>query len=154
VELIPELDWNLFVSGFMSTHRSLPASLFASEIKFSTSRSSGPGGQNVNKVESKVTLQFDIQSSQVLTDEEKQVLLKKLTTQITREGVLMLSAQENRSQLKNKEAVVSKFEKLMARAFVRRKSRKATKPTKGSVRNRIKNKKQHSEKKQWRQKPQ
>jgi ribosome-associated protein len=137
----------------MSIHRSLPASFFGSEIKFSTSRSSGPGGQNVNKVESKVTLQFDIPGSHVLTDEEKQVLLKKLTNQITKEGVLVLSAQESRSQLKNKEAVVSKFEQLIARAFVRRKTRKATKPTKGSVRNRIKTKKQHSEKKKWRQKP-
>jgi ribosome-associated protein len=122
-------------------------------MKFSTSRSSGPGGQNVNKVESKVTLQFDIPGSHVLTDEEKQVLLKKLTNQITKEGILVLSAQESRSQLKNKEAVVSKFEQLIARAFVRRKARKATKPTKGSVRNRIKTKKQHSEKKKWRQKP-
>jgi ribosome-associated protein len=104
-------------------------------------------------VESKVTLQFDIPNSLVLTEEEKQVLLKKLGSQITKDGVLAISAQESRSQLKNKESVLAKFEKLVSRAFIRKKARKATKPTKGSVRDRIKSKKQRSEKKKWRQKP-
>jgi ribosome-associated protein len=123
------------------------------ELVFTTSRSSGPGGQNVNKVNSKVTLQFDIGKSQALTAEEKELLLKKLAPQITKDGLLLVSAQDSRSQLQNKEAVVVKFKKLLATALKKKRVRKATKPTKGSVQSRIQKKKQHSEKKKWRQKP-
>lgn len=137
----------------MAHHRTLPASLFGNELVFSTSRSSGPGGQNVNKVNSKVTLQFDIGKSFVLTSEEKEVLFKKLSTHLTKDCVLILAAQDSRSQFQNKETVIRKFEKLLVRAFVKKKARRATKPSKGSVQNRIKKKKQHAEKKKWRQKP-
>jgi ribosome-associated protein len=122
------------------------------ELNFSVSRSSGPGGQSVNKVNSKVTLKFDVMKSLVLTGEEKEVILKKLAIKLTTEGVLVLTAQENRSQLANKESVMLKFEKLLVKAFEKSKTRKPTKPTKGAVQKRIKNKKQQSEKKQWRQK--
>jgi ribosome-associated protein len=122
------------------------------ELSFSVSRSSGPGGQNVNKVNSKVTIKFDVLNSQVLTAEEKEVLLKKLSTKLTVDGVLILTAQESRSQLENKAAALLKFETLLTKAFEKRKARKPTKPSKGSVQKRIKSKKQHSEKKQWRQK--
>lgn len=122
------------------------------ELNFSVSRSSGPGGQNVNKVNSKVTLKFDVVNSQVLAPDEKEIILKKLATKLTTEGVLVLTAQENRSQLDNKKAAILKFEHLLTKAFEKKKARKATKPSKGAVQKRINKKKQHSEKKQWRQK--
>ena len=132
--------------------RIILATTLGNEIIFSASRSSGAGGQNVNKVNTKVTLKFDVKNSQHLTEEEKEILLKKLSTRLTNDGVLILSSQEKRSQLQNKEAVISKFEKIIAKAFEKKKARKATKPSKGAVQERIKEKKQRSEKKQWRQK--
>jgi ribosome-associated protein len=137
----------------VATHRIITASLLGNEIAFTTSRSSGPGGQNVNKVNSKVTLRFDIAGSAVLSQEEKDILLKKMASRLTTEGVLILSAQDKRSQFQNKEEVIAKFEALMAKAFQKKKARKATKPSKTAVHKRIQNKKQHSEKKKWRQKP-
>jgi len=121
------------------------------ELVFTTARSSGPGGQNVNKVNSKVMLKFDVTNSLLLSDEQKQVLLKKLASKITREGILTLTAQDKRSQLENKEAVIQKFNQLLTKAFTPTKKRKATKPTKASKQARMKSKKQHSEKKKWRQ---
>ena len=132
--------------------RIILASTLGNEIIFSASRSSGAGGQNVNKVNTKVTLKFDVKNSQHLNEEEKETILKKLSTRLTNEGVLILSSQEKRSQLQNKEAVISKFEKFIAKAFEKKKARRATKPSKGAVQKRIKEKKQRSEKKQWRQK--
>jgi len=132
--------------------RIILASTLGNEIIFSASRSSGAGGQNVNKVNTKVTLKFDVKNSQHLTAEEKEILLKKLSTRLTNDGVLILSSQEKRSQLQNKEAVILKFEKIIAKAFEKKKARRATKPSKGAVQERIKQKKQRSEKKQWRQK--
>lgn len=129
------------------------AATLGKEITFSTSRSSGPGGQNVNKVNTKVTLKFDVLQSQVLTDEEKEILKTKLSSRLTNDGVLILSSQDKRSQLENKENVILKFDKIIAKAFEKRKARKATKPSKGAVQSRIKKKKEHSEKKKWRQKP-
>lgn len=136
----------------MTAQRKITADLLGNELVFTTSRSSGPGGQNVNKVNSRVTLQWDVGKSVVLTSEEKNILFQKLSSKLTREGVLMLNAQDNRSQLQNKEAVIEKFEKLVAKAFEKRKVRKASKPSKSSIQNRIKKKKEHSEKKQWRRK--
>jgi ribosome-associated protein len=122
------------------------------ELSFSVSRSGGPGGQNVNKVNSKVTIKFDVINSQVLTPEEKEIIKKKLSTKLTKEGILVLTSQESRSQLENKEEVLKKFEALIIRAFIKQKSRKPTKPSKGAVQRRIKSKKQLSEKKEWRRK--
>ncbi len=132
--------------------RIILASTLGNEIVFSASRSSGAGGQNVNKVNTKVTLKFDVKNSQHLTEEEKEIILKKLSTRLTNDGVLILTSQEKRSQLQNKEDVVLKLEKILAKAFEKKKARKATKPSKGAVQERIKEKKQRSEKKQWRQK--
>lgn len=120
------------------------------ELVFSTSRSSGPGGQNVNKVNTKVTLRFDVAGSAVLTDEEKQIISAKLATRITTEGILVLVSQDKRSQLDNKAAVREKFAKLITKAFEKKKARKATKPSKASVKERIETKKRHAEKKKWR----
>ena len=134
------------------TTRRVTASLLGSELQFSASRGSGPGGQNVNKVNSKITLKLDIAGSQILTEDEKQVLMSKLASKLSVEGVLTLAAQDKRSQLQNKEEVRMKLDKILAKAFEKKKVRKATKPSKGSVRERIKNKKERSEKKQSRQK--
>lgn len=132
--------------------RQVTASMLAHELEFTTSRSSGPGGQNVNKVNSKVTLKFDVTQSQVLTPDEKELLIQKLSSRLTNEGVLILSAQDKRSQLDNKQAVVAKFDKLIAKAFEPKKKRKPTRPSKASVRKRIEGKKLQSEKKKWRRK--
>ena len=125
----------------------------AGELRFTASRSDGPGGQNVNKVNSKITLKFDVVHSSLLSAEEKETIVKRLGSQLTKDGVLVLTAQESRSQLANKETVVVKLENLLQRAFEKRKVRKRTKPSKGSVQERIQMKKKLSEKKKWRQKP-
>jgi ribosome-associated protein len=136
----------------MTRQRPITAALLGNELVFTTSRSSGPGGQNVNKVNTKVTVKFDVERSQVLTPEEREVIFRKLHSKITTEGVLMISSQESRSQLQNKEAVIARLETLLTKAFEKKKVRKATKPSKGAVQKRIKKKKQHAEKKQWRKK--
>lgn len=136
----------------MTAHRSITPELLRDELVFTTSRSSGPGGQNVNKVNTKVTLKFDIPNSPVLSEDEKQTLLQKLAARVTTDGVLMLTSQDKRSQLQNKEAVIIKLKKLLEKAFERKKARKSTKPSKASVQKRIKAKKEHAEKKKWRQK--
>jgi ribosome-associated protein len=122
------------------------------ELMFSTSRSSGPGGQNVNKVNSKVTIRFDVQKSSILNETEKALLLRKLAQKLTTEGVLVISSQDNRSQLENKEAVLAKLDGILKKAFEKKKKRKKTKPSKAAVEKRIGQKKKDSEKKKWRQK--
>lgn len=122
------------------------------EFVFTASRSSGPGGQNVNKVNTKVTLKWDVLNSDVLSDEQKQFLLGKLKTKITTEGVLVLSSQDKRSQIQNKEDVVNKLNRLLVKAFTIQKKRKPTKPTKASKARRKDAKKKHGEKKEWRKK--
>ena len=122
------------------------------ELTFTTSRSSGPGGQNVNKVNSKVTLKWDVARSFILKPEQREMIFKKLAPRITTEGILMITSQEKRSQFENKEAALLKLDQLLIKAFRIAKVRKATKPTKAAKQKRIKRKKHHSEKKQWRQK--
>jgi ribosome-associated protein len=135
------------------TQRRITDQLLGNELEFTTSRSSGPGGQNVNKVNSKVTLRFDIRNSLVLTDDEKAILSHKLKSRMTIDGVLLLSSQDKRSQLQNKEEVILKLEHLIAKAFEKKKPRKATKQSKAAKQDRNNKKKIHSEKKKWRQKP-
>lgn len=137
----------------MTIRKSIKADTLAKELNFSASTSGGPGGQNVNKVNSKVTLKFDVSQSEVLTEEEKAVIQEKLASRLTKEGVLILSAQEKRSQLRNKEVVIGKLEKLLTKALAKKKPRKKTKPSKGAIQERLKAKKQQGEKKKWRQKP-
>lgn len=122
------------------------------EIVFTSSRSSGPGGQNVNKVNSKVALKFDVLGSAVLSDEEKGLIIKKIPTRLTKDGILILTAQDKRSQLQNKEEVLQKLDELLIKIFTPTKKRKPTKPGKSAKQARINEKKQRSEKKQWRQK--
>lgn len=126
---------------------------FLPEFQFQTSRSSGPGGQNVNKLETRVTLRFHVESSNVLTEQEKVFLTQKWEKQLTKEGEMVLSSEEFRTQLKNKEAVIAKFKKLLEQAFTIPKARKKTKPTKSSVKERLSNKKKHADKKAMRKPP-
>ena len=120
------------------------------ELAFSTSRSSGPGGQNVNKVNSKVTLRWPLRHSTILSVEERELLLQKLASRLTTEGDLLLVSQEKRSQSQNKEAVLAKLDAVLTKAFAKKKVRKATKPSKAATQNRIDKKKRQSEKKKMR----
>ena len=123
----------------------------AGELVFTSSRSSGPGGQNVNKVNSKVTLRWPVKDSVLLTPEEKELIMQKLSNHLTTDGMLLLSAQDKRSQLQNKEEVLLKLADLLKKAFAKKKKRKVTKPSKLSVQARLDKKKKHSDKKKWRQ---
>ncbi|WP_366186414.1 alternative ribosome rescue aminoacyl-tRNA hydrolase ArfB [Flavobacterium ovatum] len=123
------------------------------ELKFKAVRSSGAGGQNVNKVSSKVILTFDLNNSQVLSESEKLVLESKLRSRLTSENILMLQCDEDRSQLKNKSIVIKRFLSLIEQGLVIPKIRKATKIPKSVIRKRIKDKKNTSEIKKSRRNP-
>ena len=121
---------------------------FSSELMIKAVRSSGKGGQNVNKVSSKVELTFDVNNSTILNEEQKAILLDKLATKISSEGVLRIVSQEDRSQLRNKEIAIKKFYHILQKAFEKQKPRKATKPSKASRVKRLLEKKLNSLKKE------
>jgi ribosome-associated protein len=98
-----------------------------SELNFKAVRSSGSGGQNVNKVASKVVLTFDVDNSEALSNEEKQIIKSKLASRLTVDSVLILNCDEDRSQLKNKEIVIKRFLEIIKKGLVIPKIRKATK---------------------------
>ncbi|KIA87256.1 alternative ribosome rescue aminoacyl-tRNA hydrolase ArfB [Flavobacterium sp. AED] len=124
-----------------------------SELNFKAVRSSGAGGQNVNKVSSKVVLTFDLKNSQALTEEEKLLLETKLSSRLTTDLVLILNCDEDRSQLKNKEIVIKRFLEIIKNGLIVPKERKPTKIPKSIIRKRIKDKKSVSEVKKNRKKP-
>ena len=113
---------------------------FSGEFTFNTSRSSGPGGQNVNKVNSKVELRFNIVESILLSEEEKKLLFEKFATKITGEGLLLIVSQKERSQLMNKELVIEKFYLMLNKAFTPKKARKPSKPSRASKEKRLEKK--------------
>ncbi|HEY9170051.1 MAG TPA: alternative ribosome rescue aminoacyl-tRNA hydrolase ArfB [Lutibacter sp.] len=126
--------------------------LMIKELKFKAVRSSGAGGQHVNKVSSKIELIFDLENSESLTEEEKTLLIQKLKNKLTKENVLLLQCDESRSQHKNKEIAIDRFLKLIADGLKVQKLRKATKPSKSSIMKRLEKKKKQAFKKVLRNK--
>ncbi|HEX2969757.1 MAG TPA: alternative ribosome rescue aminoacyl-tRNA hydrolase ArfB [Bacteroidales bacterium] len=123
------------------TAAELKSRIDPSGFRFSTSRSSGPGGQNVNKVNTKVELRFNINSSPSFTNEEKEIISDRLKNRITAEGDLLIISQSERTQLGNKEEAEEKLFILLAKALTIKPPRKATKPTSASKVKRIETKK-------------
>lgn len=131
----------------------MDAEKIISELSFKAVRSSGSGGQNVNKVSSKVVLNFDLNASQALSDEEKLLLQENIAARLTSENILILNCDEDRSQLKNKEIVIKRFLEIIKKGLFVPKVRKATKVPKSVIKKRIKDKKNVSDLKQSRRKP-
>ena len=119
--------------------------IILTELQYKAVRSSGAGGQNVNKVSSKVVLSFSIENSQGLNDDEKELIEQKLANKLTSESVLILNCDEDRSQLKNKEIVTKRLFDILEKALVKPKPRKATKVPKSVIEKRLKKKKTTSE---------
>ncbi|MGC9356138.1 MAG: alternative ribosome rescue aminoacyl-tRNA hydrolase ArfB, partial [Mariniphaga sp.] len=102
------------------------------EVQFSASRSGGPGGQNVNKVNTKIELRFSVQKSAVLDENQKQLIISKLKNRINNQGELLLTSSAERTQWKNKEKATRKFFELIEKALTKPRKRKKTKPTEAS----------------------
>ena len=127
--------------------------IILAELNFKAVRSSGAGGQNVNKVSSKVVLNFEVENSNGLSEEEKILVLSKLSTRLTKENILILNCDEDRSQFKNKAIVIKRFFDLLTQSLHIEKVRKATKVPKSVIRKRLKDKKTNSEVKKNRRRP-
>ncbi|MGL4595992.1 MAG: alternative ribosome rescue aminoacyl-tRNA hydrolase ArfB [Bacteroidia bacterium] len=127
-------------------------SILHSELKFRATRSGGKGGQHVNKVSSRVELSFDVLNSTALDETQKQILQEKLVNRISKEGLLQVIEDSDRSQHANKEKVIKKFNTLLIKAFTPKKKRKKTAVPKAVKEKRISDKKKRSEIKKVRSK--
>lgn len=123
------------------------------EVSFATSRSGGPGGQNVNKLETRVTLRFDLAASPSLTEEQKARLRDRLATRITRAGFLQVTSQKHRTQADNREAAVARFAELLREGLREEAPRKPTRTPKGAKRRRVEAKRRRGERKRERTAP-
>ena len=123
------------------------------ELTYTTSRSSGPGGQHVNKVSSRVTLVFDVTASPSLSENQKRMIRTRLATRVNREGKLRVVSQAHRSQAANREEAVQRFAALIRSALTRQPPRHKTKVPAAARQRRLESKKQRSQVKQRRVKP-
>ena len=121
---------------------------FEHELSFKTSRSSGSGGQNVNKVETSVTVIWKVEDSTVFTESEKERILLKLKNKINAEGILQTTVSESRTQLQNKKIATERIQELVNKSLIVPKKRIATKPSRAKVEKRLESKKKLSEKKE------
>lgn len=132
--------------------RSFDEKLFLAEVDFKTSRSSGKGGQHVNKTESRVSLFFDLEKSTLLTDLEKSILKKRLESRLNNGKIIQIDVEESRSQQRNKDIALKRLLQLITDNSIPKKKRKISKPSKAAIKKRLKAKKVQSEKKQYRRK--
>lgn len=123
------------------------------ELNFKATRSSGAGGQHVNKTSSKIELSFDLANSNSLKENEKNILKAKLASKLTKENVLILFCEETRSQHRNKDLAIKRFLNLIKTNLIRPKKRRTTKPSKGALKKRVETKIRTSVKKALRKKP-
>lgn len=123
------------------------------EVSFATSRSGGPGGQNVNKLETRVTLRFDLVGSPSLSEEQRARLRERLATRITKDGVLHVTSQKHRSQMANRDAAVERFVELVGEALREAVPRKKTRPSRAAKARRLEEKRRRSGRKRERAAP-
>ena len=120
------------------------------ELSYATSRSGGPGGQNVNKLETKVTLRFDVAGSPSLSEEQRAKIRERLATRIGKDGVLQVSSQRHRTQAANKEAAELRFAELLRGALAEEAPRRPTKPSRAARQRRLEEKRRRSRRKRER----